>query len=579
MKRRLKAAFFLGLTVTRRQFIGALCFTAAIVGVAPVGAQQPDALAVARRLADAGAPQLALDRVLRDQPRDRNAPGWNDWEAIRCRTLSALGRQADVIERAAAVPTDARAEPLSSCLAAGARAAAALQRYGDARRYAARVLWQYKPSTGQTQALRQIVIDSYVGERRGDEAFRAMLRYQQDYQPVPRAVLGRFVTALLELRMDREALTWLPQLDDNQPAKLALRMRTGVVTRDAALSQARAALASGGDPDYWRVILEAARDGDSAALRIAAYEQLLNVAEKAKAATHSAARRLWDDYLAAAEDIANRQRLLVGDDANWADYAGRRLGTEPQISRAFFAHLSQHARSASSRQNAQLQLLYSLETDRLGLVALRLFEEVLTDIDALDRPFRYRLGAMAEAGRRAQFAARLWRDLPPPPDVDAADWRLRVARQQWRADGQDTGVDPLVREYATRHAVSPSVVQSALVYAAELADAGQHASARRLLEALAPHADPALSRTILFRLGSALEAAGELKLAADAYLRAALPSSGGIDAAALQARLRAGLALARIGYSEDARSQLEWLIANGKDPSQLEAARNALKQL
>lgn len=564
--------------MTRPYFIGAPCLAAAILVVAPAGAQQPDALAVARRFADAGAPQLALDRVQRDQPRDRNAPGWNDWEAIRCRTLSALGRQSDVIERAAAVPIDASAEALSACLAAGARAAVALQRYDDARRYAARVLWQFKPPTEEVQALRLVVIDSYVDERRGDEAFRAMLRYQQDYRPVPREVLGRFVMGLLELRMEREALTWLPLLDDNQPAKLALRLRAGVVSRDAALSQARAALAKGGDPGYWRVILEAAGDAEHAASRIAAYEQLLSVANT-KAATRSAARRLWDAYLAAAGDIANRERLLVGDDANWADYAGRRLGAEPQLARAFFAHLLQHARSASSRHNAGLQLFHSFETDRLPIVAVRLFEEVLTDVDDLDTQLRYRLGAMAEAGGRPQFAARLWRDLPPPPDVDAADWRLRVVRQQWRAHGQDAGVDALIREYAARETLPSSVVQSALAYAAELDDAGQHAGARRLLEALAPRADPARARTILFRLGSALEAAGDLKVAADAYLRSALSSSGGFDAAALQARLRAGLALARIGYNGDARAQFEWLLANTKDAAQLEAARNALKKL
>jgi hypothetical protein len=396
---------------------------------------------------------------------------------------------------------------------------------------------------------------------------------------VPRDVLAQFVDALLTLRMDKEASTWLAQLDDTQPAKLRLRLRAGLVPREAAITQARAALAKGGDAGFWSVILDAASDSDALPLRVAAYEQLLNRSGGGEADTPSAARRLWEAYVAAAASAANSARLLVGDDANWADYAGRRLGSEPAISRAFFAHLSERAQTAAARHNAQLQLIHSYQADHLDLVALRVFGTMFSDVDALDTQVRYRLGAMAEARQQSKIAARYWQDLPAPPDVDAGLWLLRVSRERWRAGDENTGTDALAHYYAGQSQLPPSAVQQGASYAEELAERGQHASARRLLESMLPHVQPLQSRPLLFALGRARENAGDLSLAAEAYLRSALLAGGAADPSAAHARMRAGAALARAGYVRDARLQLEWVISNAKDAALVEAARSELKKL
>jgi len=71
-----------------------------------------------------------------------------------------------------------------------------------------------------------------------------MLRFDQDYRPLGRDVAERFVERLLDLGLEREAVNWLAGLDDAGALKLRLRFRTGLVTPDAAIAQARARLAA-----------------------------------------------------------------------------------------------------------------------------------------------------------------------------------------------------------------------------------------------------------------------------------------------------------------------------------------------
>jgi hypothetical protein len=51
------------------------------------------------------------------------------------------------------------------------------------------------------------------------------------------------------------------------------------------------------------------------------------------------------------------------------------------------------------------------------------------------------------------------------------------------------------------------------------------------------------------------------------------------DALARQARLAAGLSLARGGYRDDARAQFDWVLRNSRDPVQRDVARRELKKM
>ena len=539
------------------------------------------ALETARELAASGASRLALARVEQLQPRDSSAPRWSEWEALRMNLLVGLKLNDEALKRAAGLPGNMPQAPLRQCLLDAARAAAATGRGEAARAYAARLLWQLQATPEEARAARLLVIESYLAERQGDTAFRAMLRYQQDYRPLERGVAERFVEALLDLGMDQEAVNWLASLDEASPAKLMLRLKTGLATPEATVAQARALLAKANDPGYWRVIGEAARRQKNALLLTEAQERGLNSSDPGAPQTVSVlARQLWQNYFSAAQEAANQIGLLAGDDSNWADLAARRLGTAPPLARALYGYLARRGQAPATRHSAQLQLVFSLMSDGLERAALRLFQESEMEAGALDPQARYLLGTAAETHDDPATALRYWDGIPAPLNVSAEEWTLRLAAVQIRSAKPDGGVAALKRAFAGRNTLSPELVRRGAALARELLDSGQPDAAGAVFNLMLPLAAGNDARAILFGLGRIQELASRNAAAADYFLRSALLADAQApDALALQARLAAGINLARAGYKEDARAQFQWLLGNAKDPTQREAARRELSRL
>lgn len=528
----------------------------------------------ARRAAAAGYARLALEQVVRHQPQDAAAPLWNDWEALRCRLSAELDRHQVLLAR---VPewTDAMpAAPRTECLAAAARSAAATGAGALARELAGRALWSGAASSETLRLLRLTVIDSYVADRRGDDALGSMLRYQQDYRPLDRAVATRFVEALLDLGREKDAVNWLALLDDAGPLKLLLRLRTGLAAPQEAIAQARAAAAKTKDPGHWRVIAEAAQRLADVALAAEAAEQLLN---QPVARPDGLALRLWELYLAAARDAANRSQLLMGDDVSWADLAARRAAAEPAVSRALFGHLARHAAAPESRRTAQLQLVYSLRSAGLDRVALRLADAGGLAPGTIDPQARFLLGAAAESLGDAAATWRYWEGLDTPAAVEPQAWHLRLAAAAFRAGAMDAATGALKGLAASRRPVDAKALEFGIQLGTDMLNAGRTELARDTVEALLPYADPAVSRRMHVLLGRIYERAAQPSLAAHFFLRAALLSDAlKPDAVAIESRLLAGLNLARAGQRDEARVQLEWVMKNAKDAAMLEAAGREL---
>lgn len=543
-------------------------------------ARTAPALETARQLVQSGAPRLALNRVEQLQPRDPKDPRWAEWETLRLGLLFTLGRDQEVLARAATLPQTLPERELREALTLATRAAIAAGQGALARSYAARVLWQLGAAPDEARALRLLVIESHVAERNGDTAFRAMLRFTQDYQPLERTAAARFVEVLLDLGMEREAVNWLASLDEASAARMLLLLRTSLLSPEAAIAQARARLAKGAGRGYWRVIAEAAARRGIRALRFEALEQLLQLADRSAARAATLAEELWQAYLTGAQDTANQNQLLTGDDSAWSDFAARRLGADPFLARAFFAHLAQRGQTRETRSNAQLQLVFSLQQGKLEHTALRLFEHGRIEAAALDVQARYLLGAMAEARNEPALAVKFWEGLNAPPGTAADDWQMRLALVDWRAGNADAAMGALRRAVDGRKTLTTEAMQRAVVLSQEILATGKLDQAGAALETLLPLAETGYQRDILFALGRIAEATARFSLAADYYLRSALlVELRAPDAAALQARLAAALNLARAGYKEDARAQFEWLLRNSRDAAQLEIARRELAKL
>ena len=542
-------------------------------------ARTAPALETARQLVQSGAPRLALARVERLQPRDPKDPRWTEWETLRLGLLFTLGRDKEVLARAAQLPSAMPERELREALTLAARAASAAGQGAAARSYAARVLWHPGAAPEEVRVLRLLVIESHLADRNGDAAFRAMLRFAQDYAPLERAAATRFVEALLELDMAREAATWLAGLEEGGAAKQILLLKTNLLSPDAAIRQARAQLAKGAGRGHWQVIAEAAARRGDRSLRLEAVEQLLQLADRGAQAAGLAAQ-LWRAYLAGAQDAANQNQLLTGDDGAWYDFASRRLGADPPLARALFAHVARLGQIPATRHNAQLQLVFALHQSKLDLAALRLFEQARIEVEALDAQARYLLGAMAEARDEPALAARFWDGLGVPPNAAPDDWHMRLALAHWRAGNADASVAALRRAVGDRKPLSNDAVRRGTALGQEMLAAGRLDVADAALEAMLPLTETAYQRDLLFALGRIAEASARFAAAADYYLRSALLApSRAPDASALQARLAAALNLVRAGYKEDARAQFEWVLRNSRDAAQLEVARRELAKL
>jgi hypothetical protein len=540
----------------------------------------PDDLEITRRFATSGMLKMALARIEQLQPPTPAAPRWAEWEQLRCSLLDQLAQRRELVQRAGALPAAAPDGAARHCLMLGARAAIATGEAASARDFLARLVWRYPLSSDEMRQARLLVIDSYLAQNDAQDAYALMLRYHQDFQPLDRATAARFVSALLGAGMEKEAVNWYTQLDDASPSRVLLQLVTGLVKADAAIAHARAALAKApASPDWWSVVQRAAAMQSDRVAQTEALENLLQLADGGSPARMAAlAHELWKSYLAAALDVANQNQLLFGDDVNWTDYAARRLGTNPVAGRAMYAYLAQQARAAQMRQTAQLQLAHALQTARLSLTAVRLFDEARFPRALIDAQTRYLLGAMALERNQARAAAHYWSGLAPPPQLPTEEWLIRLAQTLVRAGEIDAGAETL-RTFAAAKSVRADMMRRALAIVQEIQDSSSYRIADDLYRALRPLAEIRERREILFALGRGAESSKEFKRAAEHYLEAALLGDTPADALAVNARIAAAANLARAGLKDDARIQFDWLQKNVRDAEKLDLVRREMQKL
>lgn len=546
----------------------------AVLGMAAACAQAaevPEALAVVRQLAASGATQLALQRieVLQPPPDAPSAQGtspvgpWRDWERLRLQLLAGSGRHEALLSRAAGWRGNAADAELHQT---AARAALALGRGTAARGHAAQALWAGGSAEPRLRELRLLVIRALVADRLGEDAWRSMLRFQQDYRPLDAAAAALFVDGLLDLGRAADAVQWLGQLDERGATRLRLRLHGGVVTPAEAAAQARAALNRSDDAAWWRVLGEAAERLPSPLTRIEVQEALLDRAGAGDAAA------LWTAYAAYARAAANGHQLLAGDEAGWLEFARRRLAAEPVLGRAYLALLSREAANESLRRLAQAALVDSLVESRLPRAALRLFAGWPGGPALLAEEARLALATLAENAGDHAAAFDYRRGLAAPAGTAPVPWSLRLIATALRAGRYEEAAE-IARRLAGTAAV-PAQVEAWIAVALQCADHGAFEASQLLAERALPLADAAQSRRLLAALAEGFARLNQPQFAADYFLRAAA-RAGDADAAAAS-RLQAGLQLARAGLREDARAQFEWVLKNARDPGQIVLARREL---
>lgn len=332
-----------------------------------------DSLELAKRFNQAGAPQLALLHVERDQPGRENPAAWLEWESLRLTLLSELKRPQELIKRVQQLPPGVPPEMLQQAYGYAAWACLETGQGNCALDYLARLLWQFKLTPQDHMKARRMVIQSYLMQHKADDAYLAMLRFQQDFQPLDKEQAAWFAESLLAENHPGEAMTWLPLLESASPVALQIRLSNGLMSAESAMAAARSALQKNGSADYWEVVAAAAGMQKDGALQLAAREQLLNA--RGDQLSGAAAQTLWKEYLLLAEAAGNQAQLLQGDDMAWLELAQQRMQTAPSMARALYAYLVQRGAVPQIRRNAQVQLVSSLLRSGLDQVVVRLFQE------------------------------------------------------------------------------------------------------------------------------------------------------------------------------------------------------------
>ncbi len=586
-----------------RHFLFLLLMSAALqLAATAQAADAPDhGIEAVRTLAAADAPQLALQRIEALQPPEMvamppqgispappkgtaSAAPWVEWEGLRLRLLARLQRDDEILRRAAAwtaaVPANARALLHADVAAAALR----LGRTTVAREHAGRALWDSGSGPAAVRELRLLVIRSHARDGRADDAYRSMLRFEQDYRPLDKGTAAAFVDLLLDLGRTRESVNWLGLLEERGATRLRLRLHSGVITPQDAADQARSALGRSDGPAWWRVLKEAAERQNDDVLRITALEQLLEAGPERIAGPDAEAAGLWEVYINHARAAANSRQLLSGDDASWLEFAKRRRAAEPAEARAYFAYLARHARERWLQQEALAGLASEYAHAKLPRAGLRMFGILPDESGALTVPARRVLGAMAETAGDQARAFGYWQGLPAPENMSALTWQLRLCALALRAGRDEAAAGMLGALAAQRSDIPLTQVPEWIDLADQAGDHGLQQAARTLFERVLAHADPAQSRRVLYAIARTHEAPGQPLLAAEFYLRSALlapkeaPPGGAPqgNGAAAQARLQAGLSLLRGGLRDDARLQFEWLLKNARDPEQIAVARREL---
>ncbi len=545
--------------------------------------------------ASAGAPNLALQFIDRDQPDFANDPeGWMAWERERIYLYQFTRNWQAVIARAAKLPANLGADFRGWEQARAADAWLQLGKGKEARGILRQLIWN--PRTPLDDAtlsqLRQLLVRSYLVDQDLADAQTAVIRYRQDYPkdagdwPLLEARLflrtDQAQAALDTLRdshgTDAEMLTLLAALraDVESPAK---------VTQQAEKLANNAKLPVAQRVHAWYVIAQAALASNDPVAHIQALQTGLGLQPgllDKDAVFGITPGMLWDAYLNYGEELGNQLQLVVGDNQSWFLAASNRYDSKPVRACALFTVVAFNAHTAQQQAVAHWQFASLIQKQKNGGVVLRhlyLDSGRFPAIAAIPPEVRYLLVNDVLAMPDIPLASKLMQGLDrPPPNTDPAAWQLQRAHVFILGGEPDAGIAALKQLFASGEAVDPGDVLPVLF---DLQTIGRNRAAIPFFQALLQ--DQLTSdqqRQLLFWIADSYKGLGDYAQAAELYLRSAtLTDPYAMDNWAKSARYQAAQMLAKAGYIDDARNVYQGLLNATSDPGQQALLRHDLQAL
>ncbi|MGA9855794.1 MAG: hypothetical protein WBR29_11005 [Gammaproteobacteria bacterium] len=545
--------------------------------------------------ASAGAPDLALQFIDRDQPEfAQDAVGWMAWERERIYLDQSTKNWQAIITRAqhpsAGIGADFdQWEEM--------QAAAAWLQLGnghEAREIVRKIIWnpQSPPDDQSLSQLRQLVLRSYLADQRLDDAQTAVIRYRQDYPqdtgdwPMLEARL------FLRTQQPQAALDVLQgskSIDANM-LRLLAELRTSRTPPDKVMKTAVSIGLNTKLPleqriQAWFIVAEAAESLNNPVARIQALQNGLGLQpglldqDPVFAITPE---MLWHAYVGYGENLGNQLQLVVGDDQAWYLAASNRYDSSPVAACALFSVVAFNAFGAQQQGVAHWQFASLVQKQKYGAVVLRhlyLDSTRFKTPNAIPPDVRYILVNDVLAIPDIPLASKLMQGLDQaPPDTDPVAWQLQRARVFILAGKPDAGIQALNTLFSSGIPVEPDDVLPVLF---DLQTIGRNREAIPFFEALLQaNLTSDQQRQLLFWIADSYKGIGDYPQAAELYLRSAiLVDPYAMDQWAKSARYQAAQMLAKAGYIEDARNLYQGLLNATKDPSQQALLRHDMQQL
>lgn len=571
------------------------CLGLSLLGLLSCSTLAASELETIDAIAKAGAPTLAVELLDVELPAaDVDPAAWMSWQRERIRILSRSKDWQRLEQGLATLPAGLPDDFLVEATTARVRALIALERPREARSLLLERIWGEQTSEESLAVWRHLLIKAYVAENRIDDAYRAMLRFRQDYGIGGRE--ERILRARILLIRERpaEAEEELASLEDPQARALRLlaRLRNGASARqiqqDAKRSAQAATLPDEVKQILWGVAAEAAARREDFAGQAIALEQIFGHYREtlsAKGLFGFSADDLWDAYLGYAQTVGNREKLLIGQDQTWFDVAAAAEKMYPVRARSMYALLAAHGTTAGARSEAHRRLMAMLSGDEDGrqlLRALYLESEQYQTPESIPEAVRYQLADQAIAEAELELASKLLRGLEQPPgDIDSFMWQLRRAKVFVLAGDYGQAGDVLSRLVQRVSTDDGENVDRVMQVLFDLQTAGEHDRAYELFNGIfRVTEDLRLRRELLYWMADSRQAQERYRDAAKLYLLSAIwGDPKAMDPWAQTARYQAAQALAKGGLVNDAAGLYRQLLKVTEEPARRAVLLRDLEQL
>lgn len=562
----------------------------AVLAVPAAGAAQGgDQLARIQRLADAGATELALKLLDEGQAQVADPAQWARWERARVEFLVQAERWRELLSRTDALPAQLPSEFVQWARTQEAQAALALNDGARAVRILRRLIWTDGRQADELAEWRRMLVRAYLSAGLAQDAAKAVLRYEQDYEPTDLAWRRLRARVLLANDRPQEARALLGEDAGGEARALYLlaALRSAAMTPAQAARQAEAAAQKKNLPravqaELWAVAAVAlAAEG--------AHEQRLAALANAVAAGGSSGllvadgARLWQAFREYGRVLGNQRQLLTGDDRDWLQAAEQVAAKHPLQACALYSVVTETGSSAAQR-TAHAKLAALLEAQPHGIALLRamyLQKNGVAQVADLPAPVCHRLADVALADSDFALASRLMGNLSEPPQgVDQWFWQLRRARVLILGGDYDGGADALQRLLAGGEPLSRERLDRLMQVLFDLQRVGAHKRALQLFSQL-PLADQdvELRREVLYWRADSHKALGQYAQAAQLYLESAWLPGQTADQWSQTAQYQAADALRQAGMTHDARRIYNRLLAITADPGRRAVLRSRMQQL